>query len=183
MGKVNFVENCFVLRSKVILDNLDDVMQMGNFLYKQPLPGVDYFLDDFSSDNAIVMVSIEKKKPQKIEIEFVDLTYGQTGYFRCECGKRVSKLYLPPQGTKFACRSCHGLRYRLSTLNRNSIAGKSIYQIERINKLSSSRAGMDRIFYNGEYTKRFNRFLKQCEKAGLDSIVKGARDLKALIYG
>jgi len=28
------------------------------------------------------------------------------------CGRRVRKLYLPPQGTYYACRHCHDLTYR-----------------------------------------------------------------------
>ena len=30
------------------------------------------------------------------------------------CGRRVSKLYLPPAGDRFGCRECHNLTYRSS---------------------------------------------------------------------
>ena len=33
-------------------------------------------------------------------------------FFRCSCGERVGKLYLPPGETYFACRACHNLTYR-----------------------------------------------------------------------
>lgn len=32
-------------------------------------------------------------------------------WFRCECGRKVPTLYLPPNGTRFACRYCLRLRY------------------------------------------------------------------------
>lgn len=32
-------------------------------------------------------------------------------YFYCGCGRRCAKLYLPPGGDQFACRSCHRLLY------------------------------------------------------------------------
>jgi hypothetical protein len=41
-------------------------------------------------------------------------------YFNCpgidgeECGRRVGKLYLPPDESWFACRKCHHLTYRSS---------------------------------------------------------------------
>ena len=40
---------------------------------------------------------------------------------------------------------------------------------------------MSRIFYEGKFTKRFERFLGQCERAGFNSIVQGANDLKKLV--
>ena len=36
---------------------------------------------------------------------------GSKFFFRCSCGRRCAKLYLPPQGTQFACRRCHRLLY------------------------------------------------------------------------
>ena len=40
---------------------------------------------------------------------------------------------------------------------------------------------MSRIFYDGNYTKRFERFLGQCERAGFNTIVDGANALKQLV--
>lgn len=40
---------------------------------------------------------------------------GARFWFRCpvrHCGKRVSRLYLPPGGQIFGCRSCHYLTYK-----------------------------------------------------------------------
>ena len=46
---------------------------------------------------------------------------------RCPCGRRVMKVYLPPGGNRFECRTCHGLTYesvqthdvRVDALRRN----------------------------------------------------------------
>lgn len=40
---------------------------------------------------------------------------GVRWWFRCQCGLRVGRLYLPPSGIPvFACRMCHDLTYRSS---------------------------------------------------------------------
>tara|TARA_E500000305_G_scaffold48759_1_gene38096 strand:+ start:5439 stop:6107 length:669 start_codon:yes stop_codon:yes gene_type:complete len=51
-----------------------------------------------------------------IEIGSADLMYsarnfgGQQAYFLCECGKRVTRLYMGD--SRIACRLCHGLLYK-----------------------------------------------------------------------
>ena len=143
-------------------------------------PDITYWQED-SNDKSIWSISVTGSEPQEIAMEWEPVTYGERPYFRCECGHRATKLYLPPNGHKFKCRECHNLHYQLTTFNRYSIAGRKLYQVNRLNKLSNNRAGMSRIFYNGNYTKKFERFLGQCEKAGFNSIVQGANDLKLLI--
>lgn len=44
---------------------------------------------------------------------------GVRWWFSCpHCGSRVAKLYLPPGESRFACRTCHGLTYRLRQEHR-----------------------------------------------------------------
>jgi hypothetical protein len=44
---------------------------------------------------------------------------GVRWWFSCpHCGSRVAKLYLPPGRSRFACRTCHGLTYRLRQEHR-----------------------------------------------------------------
>jgi len=40
---------------------------------------------------------------------------------------------------------------------------------------------MSRVFYNGQYTKRFDRFLNLCGRAGLVDVVNDAGNLKAAV--
>lgn len=143
---------------------------------------INYWIGD-GAEPSVVFVTIDAKEPQIIGLDWQDITYGKKAYFLCSCGVRVLKLHLPLHGKEFKCRTCHGLHYELTTYNRYSIAGMKLYQLNRLNKLSNNRAGMSRIFYNGEYTKRFERFLGQCERAGFNSIVDGANALKQLVHG
>ncbi len=166
----SFVEDSITLTPKDIFLNRHEVHA-----------GIDYWLED--NDSSTAFVSVGGKEPQTLHVEWQDITYGKRAYFRCTCERRATKLYLPSNGSQFKCRACHGLQYQLSTFNRRSVAGRSIYRLNRLRKLADSRASMGRILYKGNYTKRFERFLGLCDRAGLDSIVKGAEDLRALIKG
>lgn len=165
-----YVEDCLTLTTKDLL----------NGLYKRS--DITYWPED-ETDQSVWSISVAGSDPQEIAMEWEDVTYGKRAYFRCSCGYRATKLYLPHDATEFKCRNCHNLQYQLTSFNRYSVAGKALYRVNRMNKLSANRAGMSRIFYNGNYTKRFERFLSQCERAGFNSIVQGANDLKALVQG
>ncbi len=165
-----FVENCYTLTPKDLLLGLGTRADI-NFWAEDP------------DDKSDWCISVSGNEPQKIALEWRDITYGARAYFRCMCDYRATKLYLPLNGHEFKCRRCHGLQYQLTTYNRHSVAGKVLYRLNRLQKLSDSRASMGRILYNGNYTKKFERFLSLCDRAGYDSIVKGAMDLKDLIKG
>lgn len=176
-----FVEDCFTLTPKDVGRRFDRIRKLGiNSLESRP--GVNYWFDDMS-EPSFLFLSVDGHEPQKFTWEIIELTFGERAYFHCLCGRRVSKLFLPLHGKEFKCRKCHRLQYQLSSFNKNSIAGKSLYRMNRLHKLANSRAGMSRIFYNGNFTQRFERFLGLCDRAGLDSIVQGANDLKALVNG
>lgn len=140
---------------------------------------ISYWLED--ATRAAVFVSIAGREQQRIPMLWRDITFGKRAYFECACGASAAKLYLPNGGKEFKCRECHGLQYQLTTFNRNSVAGKILYRTNRLRKLADSRAEMGRILYNGDYTKKFERFLGLCDRAGYHDIVKGANDLRALI--
>jgi hypothetical protein len=47
---------------------------------------------------------------------------GRRWWFLCpSCGRRVGKLYLPPNEKIFACRLCHGLTYRSSQTSHKGV--------------------------------------------------------------
>jgi hypothetical protein len=181
MEKQYFVEECFVLTPRDVGYRIDRVQKIGiNILEHRP--EIRYWFDEDEEGSPVsLFVSVDEQEPQKLKWEQMEITFGFREYFYCPCGQRSSKLYLLPNGKEFKCRECHHLKYRLSSFNKHSVAGESIYKMDRLQKLANDRASMSRIFYNGHYTKRFERFLKLCDKAGLESIVKGAYDLKTLI--
>ena len=180
MTTESFVEDSFALTAKGVFDNLRNLIEVGPSAFVKPRADVDYWPEDLF-DPSVIFVSVGGREPQRIEFELKKITFGERAYFRCTCDHRAAKLYLPPNGTQFKCRGCHGLQYRLSTINRRSVAGRAIYRINRLQKLANSRASMGRILYNGNYSKRFERFLNLCDRAGFHDIVKGANDMKALI--
>lgn len=181
MDNKYLIEECFHLTPRDVRSRFDHILRIGVNSLKDR-PEINFWFED-EDDPTHLFISVDGHEPQDLVWELDELTFGAKAYFHCSCGYRASKLYLPPNGTEFKCRKCHKLKYELSVVNKKSVAGKSIYRINRLHKLANSRASMSRIFYNGQYTKRFERFLRLCERAGLDSIVKGANDLKALVNG
>jgi hypothetical protein len=170
-----FVEDSLFLTPKDILCGI-----LSNQNKKSDSRTLDYWLDDLNNPS-VAFVSISGNEPQSIGLEWKTITFGERAYFLCECESRVSKLYLPRGSFRFKCRKCHSLQYQLTSFSRYSVAGKSLYHMNRLQKLTDSRAGMGRIFYNGNYTKKFERFLGLCDKAGLENVVQGAKVLKELV--
>lgn len=143
---------------------------------------INYWRDK-KGDDSVWFISVGGFDTQELHVEFEEITYGSKPYFKCDCGSRVSKLYLPRNGQNFGCRTCHNLCYQLNTLSKNSVAGGALYRLNRLSKLSDSRANISHIFYKGDYTKKFKRFLNLCGNAGLNDVVDNANNLKALISG
>lgn len=133
---------------------------------------------DYSNNETFIFISTSTSNlPQRILLSKQELYFGSRSYFVCECGKRVIKVYLPLGRADFACRSCCGLRYELSTINRTSTHGAFLYKTNRTLKLVNQQADINRIIYKGSYTRRYNRFLKLCQQSGLYGVVKDAEFL------
>ncbi|HAJ44447.1 MAG: hypothetical protein UV53_C0006G0012 [Candidatus Azambacteria bacterium GW2011_GWE1_42_9] len=181
MNNHYMIEECFFITPRNVGGRFGHVRKLGiNELENRS--DISYWFDDMSEPTCL-FVSVNGNEPQKFDWEPVDITFGETAYIRCHCGYRARKLYLPPNGKEFKCRKCHKLQYQLTKFNRHSIAGRSLYKMNRLQKLADSRANIGRILYNGNYTKKFTRFLGLCDRAGLESIVRGAKDLKTLMNG
>jgi hypothetical protein len=68
------------------------------------------------------MVGTREKINLSIPLETTQPRFGGVRWWgRCPlsvnhipCGRRIAKLYLPPRGKYFGCRSCHRLAYRSS---------------------------------------------------------------------
>lgn len=141
---------------------------------------IDCWLDN-PDDPDIVSISVKGHEPQKLALEWIELNFGRAAFFQCACGQRCSKLYLPPHGTKFKCKKCHKLKYRLANLNPKSIAGQALKRFNKINKLIETRSNISHIFYRGQYTQRFNRFLAGCKEVGLNDVVGDAQGLLDIV--
>ncbi|MSU45298.1 MAG: hypothetical protein EXS47_01580 [Candidatus Zambryskibacteria bacterium] len=125
-----------------------------------------------------ILVTVSNNEPQRIETEDVETSVAWRRYFLCpECNKHSHKLYLLPNGKEFKCRSCHALRYTLTTINKNTPHGRMLYSMTRMDKLSKAREKMGTILYNGKYTKKFETFLRQCERAGYTKATEDANGL------
>lgn len=173
MNNAYYVENCLVIIPKNVFRILK---RKDGTKTDTKCPDIDCWLDN-PNDPDIVCVSVKGNEPQKIVLEWVDINFGQVAYFQCNCGYRASKLYLPPNGTQYKCRKCYKLKYLISSLNSKSIAGQALHKFNRMNKLIETRSNINHIFYKGQYTRRFNRFLRLCKDAGLDSVVEDAQSL------
>ena len=169
MNTEKIVENAFSITPKNIFQN-------------RVYPGISYWVKE-SREGSFIFICADGHEPEKFELEYVEITFGTKVYFRCKCGSRISKLYLPANSNSFGCRRCNQLGYFLTSINRNSIAGRQLYRMNRLQKLSESRANMQKILHNGKFSKRFESFLRQCNRAGLETIVRGAQELKSLIAG
>lgn len=166
----NFIEDATTITAKNLLNNNTDSNVQLN-----------YWMEN-EGDTSVWWISINGNEPHRLTLEWEAVTYGDRAYLCCpSCERRGSKLYLPTNGNQFKCKDCHNMIYRLQTFNKNSVAGKMLYKMNRMQKLADKRATMGRILYNGIYTKKYERFLTLCDKAGYTSIVKGAEQLRELI--
>ena len=173
------VEECFTLTPRDVGRRFDRIrrVRVNKLEWNDK---ISYWFDDIENPEWL-FISVSGNEPQRFKWELVDITFGEKQYFYCQCGYRAMKLYLLPNGKEFKCRKCHNLQYQLTTYSKNSIAGKSLYRLNRFQKLSETRMNLGRILYEGNFTKKFERFLRLCDRAGYDSIVKGANDLRELI--
>lgn len=169
------IENCAVLTVKDALKSIHSAKPV-----EVASNGREFGIQcqfNTATDASAILTNSKGEELQEIALEWIDLTYGRTAFFICECGYRAKKLYQPPGAKKYLCRRCHGLRYELSSINRNSLHGKLFYRTNRMIKLANQRADLRYIFYEGRYTHRYERFLTLCERAGLNEVVNDAREL------
>ena len=179
------IESCFKLSTKLLRTSLQKARfreavegEYLNFVQDGKPSALDYFIEYSFDGNTYLVVNISTE-PQKILLSDRDLTFGTRTYLVCGCEARVNALYL--RGTFFACRNCHKLQYKSTTINNSSVHGRYLNQQMKRLKLVEMRAEIDRIFYKSKYTKRFMRFLKLCAQAGLFGPVRDANEtMKAI---
>ena len=176
-----FIETNFSLSPKDILDNTFHAITIPACENKTH-PEINCWTENSADESESVLVSVGDREPQTIPLVFQEITFGKRAFFKCPaCEITVSKIFLPHNAKEFKCRKCYKLQYQLSSFNRYSVAGRKLYQLNRIQKLSNNRASMSRILYHGQFTKRFSRFVNLCDRAGLSDVVRSANVLKSFI--
>jgi hypothetical protein len=137
-----------------------------------------YYLEDGGEFDYLVIH--KGSNEQRIKLANGELHYGPTTWLVCDCGKRVSKLYIVEHGSGFKCRQCLKLRYESSTFNRRSFHGNRFYKMSRQIRLIAIRESIPRILRLRGFTKRFWWFLELCAKVGKWDEIVEAQQL--LIY-
>ena len=181
------VENCLAVsathfkRAFVRIRKREIINDLINIPYQSKEITINYW-SEYKGNETYLVVAIKNLESQEILLSESELIFGTRVYFVCKCGYKSYKLYLPPNKTEFKCRNCHNLKYEITTINRNSMQGKLFYRMNRMIKLTNTRAGMNRIFYKGIYTKRFKRHLNLFGKAGFNEPAEDAKKLLEAIY-
>ncbi len=123
------------------------------------------------------LLSFEPGISQRIELETQELAWGQRWFFTCtECGKRCNVLYLSPNSRTFGCLKCRNLTYESSRINRRTMKGIAYY-LARHSQLADKRERIDRPFYKGKRTKRFERFVRMYSRLDKMTQMEGFQSL------
>ena len=176
---MNLIENTFALSTKLLKEDLHRARErksVEGFLntnHNGRPSVIDYHIE-YEEEGTYLVVALGIES-QRILLSEEELTFGTRSYLVCACGNRVNALYLN-KGV-FACRNCQKLRYQSTTINRTSKHGQFLYQQSQILKLMSLRESISHIFYKSQYTKKFNRYLDLCGRAGLTSEISDAKEL------
>ena len=166
----DYVEDCYHITPRVIVKGMDERRADIRFWTERENGALSLF------------AAVPNSEPQGIEVEEFSSPALDRLYFLCECCRRVFKLYLPIGCMQFKCRQCHKLRYRLTSFNPNTMHGRAQYRASRLHKLANERMRIRTPIYQGKYTKRFQRFLRLCGRAGLTDIVHDAKRLMETIH-
>ena len=173
------IESCFALSIKLLRNDLQKARQKEpvegeylNFIHNGKPSALNYSIE-YSHDGSTYLEINFNGEPQKIALSNRDLTFGTRTYLVCGCGARVNALYL--KNTFFACRNCHKLQYKSTTINTRSDHGMMLYQQTKRLKLIDMRESIPRPLYRSKWTKRFQRFLKLCSQSGLFTQVRDAQ--------
>ncbi|MCR4334755.1 MAG: hypothetical protein NUV47_03465 [Patescibacteria group bacterium] len=176
----SLIENSFAITTHLLKKDLKKARQktpINGYLniFHNNKPSIADYLIEYDGENTYLVINFAEKS-QKILLSEHQLTFGTRTYLNCACGHRTNSLYLN-KGI-FACKKCHNLHYQSTSINRNTLHGKFLYQQNQILKIINMRESMNRIFYKSRYSKPFVRWLDLCGKAGL---IKEVEDAQALI--
>lgn len=164
------VENCIALpvarftegvpnEGNITINGVDRVLEVGYELLK----------------NDLLIISFDGKE-QCLEIQKIAAFRGVKLFFFCGCGKRCKKLYLRPDGERFACRTCNNLTYLSNRVTRDTVNGAVFSNFNRLTRLISRREKIRSPWYRGTPTKKFQKILSDAEKYGFYKFVSWQRN-------
>ena len=163
MNKGLLIEECYCLRSKTIA-----IMSVGtgNWDFFAAIDPKRKDIQFSIKDDCLLFVKVGDNDSQQIKMAVV----ATHTIFQCPgCKKGYAKLYLMPDGHELKCRFCHSLRaVAKGDPEYARIQGKKL--VESFNKMRT-------ILNMGDYTKRFNAFLRHAREAGFTKVVKNAEGL------
>jgi hypothetical protein len=91
------------------------------------------------------------------------INFGKRPYWLCSCGYVAATLYHRPGYFGWGCRNCRlNLRYKLTTINKNTAPGRILYAINRSQKIKE--LGVEfrgkPLSYGGKPTHRFQAYVR-----------------------
>lgn len=156
-----FVEDSAILDSKQLKSEFYKIRKKEevNNVLRTNLGNEIWYWPEYEADSFLV-IALPNSLPQRIVLSTILLRYGERTLFRCECGYRATKLYLPRNGTEFKCRTCYKLRYKISNFNKFNKVDQLEKELQLNTKLANELARIKRPVYNGFPTKRAIRVEK-----------------------
>ena len=118
-------------------------------------------------------------EPQRIPLYERILSFGTMTGFVCDCGRKCNTLYL--SGDSFACRRCKLLRYESTRINTKSDYGYMLNMYAKRIELMEMRKNIKRVFYRGQFTKKYLRYIALCIKYHVYDEVDAAEKTKKLL--
>ena len=104
---------------------------------------------------------------QRIEIEEDIATFGIRPFFKCQCGKNATVLYMPKNKNFFSCRDCANIIYESQRLNKHTMNGLFYYS-SRLLKLFEAREKIDRMFYAGKLSRKGKKLMEKYDRFSKD---------------
>lgn len=90
---------------------------------------------------------------------------GERPFFRCDCGRRANKLYMPFVSKKrWLCAKCHNITWRVKQFNRRTAPGAMGYFLDRHLQLQEKESRVKRIDYGGRLTRRARSVIRLVKK-------------------
>ena len=121
-SKANTVEDCRVLDTGTLARKRQvrpgESFHPGGIRWTNAITGeeaasIGYFVDTILTGRLTLFYTCRGSQVSySLPLESSPCRFGGVRWFvRCSCGRRVVKLYLPPGGSRFACRTCGRLTY------------------------------------------------------------------------